>query len=34
MIAPKHEAAAVDVTATVNKVASPKSPPGDTFTYS
>jgi hypothetical protein len=34
MIAPKHEAGTVDVTATVNKVASPKSPPGDTFTYS
>ena len=34
VIAPKHEAGTVDVVATANKVSSPKSPPGDSFTYS
>jgi len=32
--APKHEAGTVDVVATVAKMSSPKSPPGDSFTYS
>jgi hypothetical protein len=34
VVAPKHEAGTVDVTAIVNKVASLQSPPGDQFTYS
>jgi hypothetical protein len=33
LIAPPHEAATVDVRATVNKATSVLSPPGDQFTY-
>jgi hypothetical protein len=31
---PKHIEGTVEVKVTVNKVASPKAPPGDDFTYS
>jgi hypothetical protein len=34
VVSPAHEAGTVDVKATVNKVASPKSAPGDQFTFS
>jgi hypothetical protein len=33
LVVPAHQAGVVDVTATVNKIVSPKTPPGDQFTY-